>query len=556
VKTIVKYILRSVLLSTELSLALVFLFLLHVLLSIVAHPPEVSSITIDQRQKIGTDHYAIGSNFLKRNEFGVWEMYIEGDAYERGVVYGELAKELNQQQEDFFVCQINQFVPKGVFQNLLRLSIGYFTRSIPDHISLEIQQETYGISHSFSDKFDYIAPKYTRILSYHAAHDIGHALNDYSLVGCTSLALTGERTSDSHLLIGRNFDFYVGDDFAKNKILLFVNPTKGYKFVSYAWAGFIGVASGMNEHGLTVTINASKSDVPTSMKTPISILAREILQYAKNIDQAISIAKKRETFVSETILVGSSVDNSAVLIEKTPTRIDVVIMNDDQLICSNHYQSATFKHDSINVQNIQYSDSKYRYDRVQELIKQQITTFHTENVARILRDQYAQNNQPLGMGNPRAINQLIAHHSTIMQPEKRMMYVSTNNFQLGTFLGYNLTTIFQTKQVQFSDTIAGDPFLHSKNYENYKKFRKTKRKINDFLYFNTPLTLSSVEIQEFIRQNDESYVTYEMLGKYFKKKERFDTAIEYFTTALTKNVASRQVEKELTTLIDTCRSRK
>src|SRR5690606_6731188 len=112
------------------------------------------------------------------------------------------------------------------------------------------------------------------------------------------------KTIDGEMIVGRNFDFYAGDDFAKEKIIAFVNPSEGHKFMSVTWGGMIGVVSGMNDQGLTVTINAGKSEIPFVAKTPISIVTREILQYASNIEEAIEIAKKREVFVSEAIFVG------------------------------------------------------------------------------------------------------------------------------------------------------------------------------------------------------------------------------------------------------------
>lgn len=515
--------------------------------------PSVPDIQIGKRKKVGENHYVLGDNYLKKNDFGVWEMYLEGEPYERGLIYGELAKELIQKQEVIFVAQINQFIPKGPFQEMIKLFVGFFNSEIPENIPLENQQEIYGISQSFSDKYDYIAPKYTRILNYHAAHDIGHALNDYSIVGCTSFGIRNAKSKSGDLLVGRNFDFYVGDDFAKDKLIIFVNPSKGYKFTSYSWAGFTGVASGMNEQGLSVTINASKSDVPTGSKTPISLLAREILQYAKNIDEAIAIAKKRSTFVSETLMIGSANDGKVALIEKSPTKLGVVWMESDELVCSNHYQSETFKKQAANIDNIRMSDSKFRFDKVTSLLESQ-KAFNVDDVAEILRNQNGVNGDTLGMGNPQAVNQLLAHHSVVMNLNKRNYYITTHDFQLGEFIGYDLTQTFALKKTVIMDTIPASQFLYSEQYQQFLYFKKVKQQISGYLMFGKQVDLTNDVITKFISSNKESYVTYEMLGHYFKKQKNHKRAIKYYELALTKQVASKNIENELKEAIKSCQN--
>lgn len=551
-RKVIKYLFRLLFIPLEWMLIFIFILFIYILFNSSVAPPEVPNIQIGERIKVGDNHYTVGPNYLKKNAFGIWEMYIEGKPYERGLIYGELAKELNQEQEEIFVEQINQFVPPGFYQNFLKVMMGFFTNSIPDYIPLENQQEIYGISQTFADEFDFIAPKYTRILGYHAAHDFGHALNDYSLVGCTSFALKGNKTFNHGLMLGRNFDFYVGDEFAKNKLILLINPEEGYQFISYSWPGFTGVASGMNEKGLTVTINASKSTVPTSAKMPISILARVILQYAKNTKEAIEIAKKSETFVSETLMIGSAADGTTILIEKSPDQLGVYEMNNNQLICSNHYQSKTFSKDSINILNIQNSDSKFRFNRVEELINQKNGTFTPLDVAKILRNQKAHNGDTLGMGNPRAINQLIAHHSVIMQPRERKFYISTTDFQLGKYIGYDLTQTFAKKRGIITDTIPEDPFVNTKAYQQFLDFKQTKFAIKNFLMFDQPLDLSQQQIQQFISNNGESFITYQLLGNYYKKKGQNKIAIPYFKKALNKNTASKNSDLELQELIKSC----
>ncbi|HSM62889.1 MAG TPA: C45 family peptidase, partial [Gillisia sp.] len=174
---------------------------------------------------------------------------------------------------------------------------------------------------------------------------------------------------------------------------------KGYKFMMYTWGGMIGVVSGMNEKGLTVTINAGKSKIPLIAKTPISLVAREILQYAGTTQEAIDIARKREVFVSESIMVGSASENKAILIEVSPSNFGVYeVTNSSELICSNHFQSEAYQDDKRNSEAIAQSHSLYRYNRMKELLENS-DSLNPVKAAKILRNKEGLNGVKLGYGN-------------------------------------------------------------------------------------------------------------------------------------------------------------
>jgi len=524
--------------------------------SITLSTPDVDQSIVPEnfeRKTIGEDHFTVGNNWLRKNRLGIWEVYIEGDDYERGVIYGVLTKELMEIQEQHFVSQLNEIVPNSFYRNILKYIVAWFNRDLDNHIPDEFKNEIYGASKSFADTYDYIGPKYYRILNYHAAHDIGHALNDFNLVGCSSFAIDNTATKDSSMLIARNFDFYMGDNFAKEKLMSFVNPREGYKYASYSWAGFLGVVSGMNEKGLCVTINASKSDIPSGAKVPISLLVREILQYAKNIEEAVAIAHKRETFVSESILIGSAEDGRTAIIEKSPSQMDVFDPEIAITYCTNHYQSDLFKNDTVNLSNIENSDSKYRFDRLQQLLSLN-DTITVKSAVAILRDRAGMNNKTLGYGNPKAINQLIAHHGVVFKPQQKLMWVSSNPYQLGEFQYYDLNKVFDGLSLSDDSlNIPADSFLLSKDFKKYEYFKKIKNSISKYVLLGIPFSLKKGEENQFIESNPESYVSYMALGDYYYENEAMAKAAQYYKQALEKEVASKQEREKISAQLKNCK---
>lgn len=513
-------------------------------------PPVIENTSAWELKRVeqSPDFYTIDNNWLRKNEHGLWEAYVEGKPFERGAILGNLAQELIVQQEVYFVRQIKNLIPSESFLYLLRYLVGFFNRNIDEFIPLEYQQEIYGETHFCSDEFNSIGSNYERILNYHAAHDIGHALKDYAVVGCTSFSSWEEDSADSSLILGRNFDFYVGDDFAKDKIILFINPEEGYKLATITWGGFLGVVSGMNEKGLTVTLNAAKSGLPSSSKTPISIVARKILQYAKNIDEAFAIAQQHETFVSESLMIGSAEDGYTAIIEKSVDKIALYRSDSSSIICSNHYQSDSFKTDTDNQTNIKTSASNYRQIRTKNLLNASLNLDYLE-VAKILRDKQGHQGKEIGFGNEKALNQLLGHHSVIFMPEKRLIWVSTAPYQLGEFVAYDLNQVFNLTTVPNrslgidSLLVPEDPFATSLEFQNYVEFRQLKKELTLLANNGAEYTEADVaKAERIIRLNPAYYHAYELAGNFYKAKGLYPKAIAAYKEALTKEIAT-QIEK-------------
>jgi isopenicillin-N N-acyltransferase-like protein len=503
--------------------------------------------------------YACNGSWLQHSSSGLWEMYIHGSPFERGVVNGKLTHDLIATQEEAFIAQIRKMVPLTSYLKFLKYFIYWFNRDIDEYLTDEYKQQIYGISFSLSEKFNFIGRPYQRMLNYQSAHDIGHALQDFALVGCTSFGAWDSRTADSSLIIGRNFDFYMGDNFAKNKIVCFERPDSGYAFMMVTWPGMIGTVSGMNMRGLTVTINAAKSEIPWSARTPISLLAREILQYAANIKEAYDIALRRETFVSESILIGSAMDHKAAIIEKAPLRPILVLPHEDMIICSNHYQSDEFYNDPLNLQNIRESSSMYRFRRMQQLIGS-AAPMDVSGAAAILRNRSGLNGTDIGMGNEKSINQLIAHHSVIFLPEKRLAWVSAGPWQEGSYICYDLNKIFNNfaslqQRAEIEEAalnIPSDSFLGTTGYLKFLQYKAMRDSIRHILQKKKPGELSRSFIDELTAMNPAFYEGYRLAGDLFEKNGDPETALRFYAEALKHEIPTLTEREEIIRKMSRC----
>ncbi len=517
---------------------LLIVLIVYVRLVAKTDPPTPSSLTALDYPVVQIDSglYTVGNNWFRKSESGLYELYVEGEPFERGVANGKLTQELVQHQEVVFTNQLHQIVPSNFYIGILKNFIGWFNRDLNENVKEEYQLEIFGVSQAASHDFDDIAPPYQRILNYHAAHDIGHALQNMSLVGCTSFATWGNKSEDSTLIIGRNFDFYVGDDFARDKIVAFYIPSKGYKFMMVTFGGMTGVLSGMNEQGLTVTINAAKSDIPSASATPVSLVAREILQYASTIKEAYAIAEKRKMFVAESFLIGSANDGRAAIIEKSPDAIDLFESKEDFIISTNHFQGEKLGSTQLNQDHMKSSASPYRFERVEELLGRDQQNSLQKTVA-ILRNQKGLKDADIGLGNEKSINQLVAHHGIIFQPEKKLVWISTTPWQLGKFVCYDLNKIFSrapttNEEIYESQlTFPADSFLLTDQYKQYVKFSPYRFPFNP---------QENLQPDSVVKWNPNSYHAYMLAADYYFDHDEWAKAIPMYERGLAKEVATTQ----------------
>jgi tetratricopeptide (TPR) repeat protein len=387
----------------------------------------------------------------------------------------------------------------------------------------------------YENFFPQFGSLYYRILNYHAAHDISHAVMDNPLVGCTSFAAWSNATSNGHLIVGRNFDFDAGECFDKNKIVMFVQPDEGLSYISVAWPGMIGVVSGINEAKIAVTINAGQSESSRMIGTPVSLVMREVLQYCSTIEEAVELLRKSYVFVADSYLIADGKTGKAIIVEKTPAKTAVVKPAKDYIICANHFLSDELKNDLSNLEYMKQGTSVQRYDRMEQLIGNHYGKIDIEITASILRDRTI-GTMSDSLGNALAINPLIATHSVIIDVTQAVIWVSAYPHQLGHYVPFSVESFDEESQY---NTIEADALLDSEEYINYQKAIQLQQ--------NAKKTQDDKKAIALLKESDDlnprDYISAMMLGELYYKTGQYETAQHYLLEAK-KRLPAYEIERQ------------
>lgn len=512
----------------------------------VVPTPQIGKIALTDSVVQKNDSIrTLGNNWAKKIGDDLYVCYTEGNPEARGYAYGALLPDLMSYQKRALLRRMEETVKGGLYRKFLCRFVRFYNSGIQEYLTDEQCRELYGLSLADTNDFDELAEPYELQLNLHAAHDIGHAMQDYMLVGCSSFVLNGEKTKDSTLLFGRNFDFYCGDEFAKTKVISVCKPDSGYAFVSVSWGGMLGVLSGMNEKGLAVCINASKLDIPKSVAMPISMLVRHILIHCKSIDEAYAEAKKMKTFVAENIVIASAYDKDMATIEKSPEEIELYRSSDkDMLLCTNHFQSEKFMQNERNLMNINQTDTKYRIELLAEHLGKK-DKFNAEDAMAVLLNPFGKGGENIGMGNEMAINQLIAHHSVVFEPDSLNIYVCTQPKDFYPYVKFNLKDILNIAvethgRASFNHGRASDDHGRAFDYKiacQYISVADSMRQSEEYLGYKRFIYLKSLKDlmsypDELAKFNPNYFESYDIAGDIYDMFDAREAACERWKQAL------------------------
>ena len=435
-------------------------------------PPLPADVSIMQAKPETRDGKTwLGQSWVSQRE-GLTVIRLKGSPFDMGYASGVLLQDKMVTLENEFLAMIQGYVPQEWKLKVLKNYILFRNRSLSKYVSLDDRQQIHGIVLGCKDPHPEMGDYYNRMLNYHAAHDVSYMMIDNPLVskaGCTSFGAWGGATEGGHLISGRNFDWEAADVFSRDRMVILCEPDGGIPFISVSWACMAGVVSGMNRSGVSVTINGAPSSLPGETATPVAMVARDVLQKAHNLTNALDIIRNTRVFVSTLWLIGSKADGKFVVVEKTPEATNVREAEGDSIVSANHFQTEKLKDDARNVRYVEEATSVPRFTRLSELIQTNRGAINPTRAAEILRDRNLPGGKFVGNGHRNTLNALIATHATVMDLTDGIFWAALPPNQLGKFVAFDVNDFDRELPAL---TMAADGMLASGEFEKAKQAHK------------------------------------------------------------------------------------
>ncbi len=275
---------------------------------------------------------------------GFRQISVSGSPLEMGLEHGELLRDEIRSLLDAVYHHVLHGQP-GVVGWGLRRGARTVSRLMEPYIPRRYRAEMAGVARAAN-------VSYRDVLLLNCFDDVLANLRMlgamFGRLGCSAFAANASPDAPGELVAGRNLDYFVnsavGDevwaatDYMKRHVIVVEHvPEDASRFVSVAWPGFVGVATGMSEAGMVASALVVSTVRNRPLATPAPFLYRRIIEEASHIEDAVAILRRSRRTQGHNVLLASAEDGSAVVVEYTPWRFAVRGPKDGWLATTNHF---------------------------------------------------------------------------------------------------------------------------------------------------------------------------------------------------------------------------
>lgn len=394
-------------------------------------PPAVTLDRSTTVEILSPHERRFGPNHLTRSH-GIWVARLTGTPTQIGQANAELATEVRARTEAALYQTFNEKVPNRLVQYGLLRGLPFLGGAIGRHSPPAYLEEIAAYTQIGDDPWSWLVPAYTRKLVMHALHDVGQAMVDTPLLGCTGFLAGGDWTADGHWILARNWDFDGGTPFSEDKAVIAVHRDGAIPYLHVSILGLAGAVSGVNEAGIGIALQAAAADAPIRPGAPMIFIARRILENARSLDDVERILNEDNGFVSEAVLAVDGDAGEAAVFEVTPD--DVTRMPAGTHLAQSNHLRGPHQDDAMNRSRMEHGTTVQRLDRMQALLD--AGPVDLSRAIRMLRDR-----GDFPDGDPRAINADIASHGVVIDATARSLTVGDWPAVSGSFVTFTLEDV-------------------------------------------------------------------------------------------------------------------
>lgn len=264
---------------------------------------------------------------------------LEGTPYDGGVQHGRAAADLIALNLEIYYDRFQReahLPPQEVRDRAMRylavidagdLDYGRAMRGVSDGARLALADIAV-----LNARYEILYSQYSTINQAQARSGRAAA---FSADGCTAFAVMPDASSDGHLWLGQNWDWFP----QVRGVILRMRRLDGFALAAFTEAGIVGGKIGMNSHGLGLVINGllSNRDDWSHLRTPFHVRTWKILHRAV-LDEAVRVITGEERSCSANFLLGQANGQARVANVETAPQASCTLEPDGGLLShANHF---------------------------------------------------------------------------------------------------------------------------------------------------------------------------------------------------------------------------